>query len=281
LALRAWTSAGRRGHYHSVHLHRPGGIHLSSRRAPGFADIDAATFQLSPADAARKITARTRAIIAVHLFGQAAPMAETSAPGPATRPRPGGGLRPGHWGRVRGKPVGQFGRWAASVFIRPRSWGGRRRRHGGDGRGTAGPQVAHVRVHGIARRYYHELHGYNSRLDELQAAILRVKLPHLRRWNERRAEIARRYTAGLRGLPLQLPVTAAGNTHVFHVYAILSEQRDALQEFLAARGVGTLIYYPQPLHLQKVYAGLGFREGDFPVAEEVSRKILPLPMYPN
>jgi dTDP-4-amino-4,6-dideoxygalactose transaminase len=115
----------------------------------------------------------------------------------------------------------------------------------------------------------------------LQAAILRVKLPHLRRWNDRRAEIARRYTAGLQGLPVQLPITAAGNTHVFHVYAILSQQRDALQEYLAANGIGTLIYYPQPLHLQKVYAGLGFRLGDFPVAEQTSRQILPLPMYPE
>jgi dTDP-4-amino-4,6-dideoxygalactose transaminase len=103
----------------------------------------------------------------------------------------------------------------------------------------------------------------------------------LRRWNDRRAEIARRYTAGLQGLPVQLPITAAGNTHVFHVYAILSQQRDALQEYLAANGIGTLIYYPQPLHLQKVYAGLGFRLGDFPVAEQTSRQILPLPMYPE
>jgi len=247
-----------------------------------FADIDAATFQLSPADAARKITARTRAIIAVHLFGQAAPMAELQ---PLAQQH---GLAlvedcaQAIGAECGGKPVGQFGRLGCFSFYPTKNLGA-----AGDagmvvtGEEPLARKLRMLRVHGIARRYYHELHGYNSRLDELQAAILRVKLPHLRRWNERRAEIARRYTAGLRGLPLQLPVTAAGNTHVFHVYAILSEQRDALQEFLAARGVGTLIYYPQPLHLQKVYAGLGFREGDFPVAEEVSRKILPLPMYPE
>jgi len=114
-----------------------------------------------------------------------------------------------------------------------------------------------LRVHGIARRYFHELHGYNSRLDELQAAILRVKLPHLRQWNERRAENRPPLHRRPADMPLQLPVTAPDNTHVYHVYAILCQQRDALQEFLAARGVETLIYYPQPLHLQKVYAGLG------------------------
>ena len=138
-----------------------------------------------------------------------------------------------------------------------------------------------LRVHGIERRYFHDLHGYNSRLDELQAAILRVKLPHLNRWNARRAEIAARYTRGLAGLPLDLPVTAPGNGHVFHVYAVLTPQRDLLQQHLAGGGVPTIIYYPQPLHLQKVYADLGLRAGDFPVAEAVSQNILPLPMYPE
>jgi dTDP-4-amino-4,6-dideoxygalactose transaminase len=181
-----------------------------------------------------------------------------------------------------GKPVGQFGRLGCFSFYPTKNLGAC-----GDGgmvvtnEEPLARKLRMLRVHGIARRYYHELHGYNSRLDELQAAILRVKLPHLRQWNERRAEIARRYTAGLRDMPLQLPVTAPGNTHVYHVYAILCQQRDALQEFLAARGVETLIYYPQPLHLQKVYAGLGFRDGDFPVAEKISRRILPLPIYPE
>jgi len=247
-----------------------------------FADIDGATFQISPVDAARKITSRTRAIIPVHLFGQAAPLA---------------GLQPlaqqhglalvedcaqAIGAACAGKPVGQFGRLGCFSFYPTKNLGA-----GGDGGMVVTSEEAlarklrMLRVHGIARRYYHELHGYNSRLDELQAAILRVKLPHLRRWNERRAEIARRYTAGLRGLPLRLPVTAAGNTHVFHVYAILSQERDALLEFLAGHGVGTIIYYPQPLHLQRVYADLGFRAGDFPVAEQISRQILPLPIYPE
>jgi hypothetical protein len=138
-----------------------------------------------------------------------------------------------------------------------------------------------LRVHGIERRYYHDLHGYNSRLDELQAVILRVKLPHLPAWNVRRAAVAARYSAGLAGLPLELPVTAPGNLHVYHVYAVLTDARDALQAHLAAEGIPTLIYYPLPLHLQKLYANEGWKEGDFPAAESVSRRILPLPMYPE
>jgi dTDP-4-amino-4,6-dideoxygalactose transaminase len=138
-----------------------------------------------------------------------------------------------------------------------------------------------LRVHGIERRYYHDLHGYNPRLDELQAVILRVKLPHLPAWNVRRAAVAARYSAGLAGLPLELPVTAPGNLHVYHVYAVLTDARDALQAHLAAEGIPTLIYYPLPLHLQKLYANEGWKEGDFPAAESVSRRILPLPMYPE
>ena len=138
-----------------------------------------------------------------------------------------------------------------------------------------------LRVHGIEKRYHHDLHGFNSRLDELQAAILRVKLPHLSAWNARRGEIAAQYTAGLADLPVQLPAAATGNTHIWHVFALLTDQRDALQAHLTAHGVPTLIYYPVPLHLQKCYADQGWRAGDYPVAEDVSRRILPLPMYPE
>ena len=138
-----------------------------------------------------------------------------------------------------------------------------------------------LRVHGIERRYYHELHGFNTRLDELQAAILRVKLTRLTQWNQRRQEIAGLYTSGLRNLPFELPEATKTGSHVYHVYALLTDRRDELQAHLAARGVPTLIYYPLPLHLQKVYADLGYKSGDFPVAEAVSRRILPLPMYPE
>ncbi len=138
-----------------------------------------------------------------------------------------------------------------------------------------------LRVHGIERRYYHDLHGYNSRLDEMQAAVLRVKLPHLGNWTARRGEVAARYDAGLAGLPLELPVVAPGNASCWHVYAVQWDDRDGLKAHLEKNGVPTLIYYPLPLHLQQCYAGEGWKEGDYPVAERVSRRILPLPMYPE
>jgi dTDP-4-amino-4,6-dideoxygalactose transaminase len=181
-----------------------------------------------------------------------------------------------------GLPTGGFGALGCFSFYPTKNLGA----HGDGGMivtrdAALDKKLRMLRVHGTERRYYHDLHGYNSRLDEIQAAMLRVKLPRLAAWNQRRDQIARRYNAGLAGLPLERPQTAPGNTHVFHVYAVLTDSRDALQAHLAQHGVATLIYYPKPLHLQTVYAGLGFREGDFPVAESVSKRILPLPMYPE
>jgi dTDP-4-amino-4,6-dideoxygalactose transaminase len=247
-----------------------------------FADIDPHTFNLDPAAVAGKITPRTKAIIPVHLFGQAAPMKELRA---LAEPR---GLAlvedcaQAIGAKYHGQPVGGFGRLACFSFYPTKNLGA-----AGDGGMVVtndeplAKKLRMLRVHGVERRYFHDLHGCNSRLDELQAAILRVKLPHLDRWNARRAALARRYDTALAGLPIERPVTAHGNTHVFHVYALLADRRDALQQFLAERGVPTIIYYPRPLHLQKVYEGLDWREGDFPVAEAVSRCILPLPMYPE
>jgi dTDP-4-amino-4,6-dideoxygalactose transaminase len=247
-----------------------------------FADIDAATFNIDPAEVARKITERTKAIIPVHLFGQAAPLDALRA---VAEPR---GIKiiedcaQAVGALYNNQPVGSCGAISCFSFYPTKNLGA-------DGDGgmvmTSDNALAHklrmLRVHGIEKRYYHDLHGYNSRLDELQAAILRVKLRHLDKWNARRAEIALRYDAGLEGLPLQRPVTTAGNTHVFHVYAIQTEQRDALQKHLHDAGIPTIIYYPVPLHRQRVYASLGHRDDDFPVAEKLSRQILPLPIYPE
>src|SRR5437870_2594194 len=234
-----------------------------------FAVIDPRTFDLDPTEVAKKITTRTKAVIPVHLFGQAAPMKELMA---LAAPR---GIHvvedcaQAIGAACHGNPVGSFGRLACFSFYPTKNLGA-------DGDGgmvvtsdeTLAKKLRMLRVHGIERRYHHDLHGYNSRLDEIQAAILRVKLPHLNAWNQRRRQIAERYGAGLAGLPLELPATAANNTHVYHVYAVLSDRRDALQQFLDERGVPTIIYYPKPLHLQQVYRDLGYHEEDFPVAEE-------------
>jgi len=247
-----------------------------------FADIDPHTFQIDPKDIARKITPRTKAIIPVHLFGQPAPLDKIMA---LAQPR---GIHivedcaQAIGARFNGKPVGSFGALGCLSFYPTKNLGA-----DGDGGmivtadGALAKRLKMLRVHGIERRYYHDLHGFNSRLDEIQAAILRVKLPHLDAWNARRAAIAQRYTNGLAGLPVQTPALVPGGTHVFHVYAILCDQRDALQKRLTDNGIASLIYYPLPLHQQKCYADLGFKAGEFPVAEAVSRRILPLPIFPE
>jgi dTDP-4-amino-4,6-dideoxygalactose transaminase len=246
-----------------------------------FADIDRHTFNIDAGDIARRITSRTKAIIPVYLFGllhDPQPVLQLAAPR---------GIQviedcAQSVGATRAaKKAGAFGRLGCFSFYPTKNLGA-----AGDGgmvvtddEGLA-RKLKMLRVHGIERRYFHELHGQNSRLDEVQAAILRVKLQRLNAWNERRRNIAGRYSKGLAGLPLTLPGPIDAS-HVFHVYAVLAEQRDALQKFLAERGVPTIIYYPQPLHLQKLYAEIGWRAGDFPVAEEIAQKILPLPMYPE
>jgi dTDP-4-amino-4,6-dideoxygalactose transaminase len=247
-----------------------------------FTDIDPRTFNLAAADVARHLTPRTKAILPVHLFGQAASLRELLA---LAEPR---GLpvvedcAQAIGATWEGRPLGGIGQLGCFSFYPTKNLGA-------DGDGgmivTRDESLAHrlrmLRVHGIERRYYHDLHGFNSRLDELQATILRVKLARLKAWNDRRAAIAQRYSDGLRGLPVETPFTAPGNHHVFHVYALVTDRRDALQQHLAAHGIPTIIYYPLPLHLQKVYADLGFQAGQFPVAEAISRRILPLPIYPE
>jgi dTDP-4-amino-4,6-dideoxygalactose transaminase len=247
-----------------------------------FADIDPRTFEIDPAEVAKKITSKTKAIIPVHLFGQAAPLDELFA---LAKPK---GIHiiedcaQAIGATYRGKPVGSHGALGCFSFYPTKNLGA-------DGDGgmlvtndeSLAKKLKMLRVHGIERRYFHDLHGYNSRLDELQAAILRVKLPHLNKWNARRAEIAAAYTKGLQGLPVEFPVTANGNNHIFHVYALLTDRRDALHKHLADNGVPCLIYYPQPLHLQKVYETHGWKRGDYPVSEKTSERILPLPMYPE
>jgi dTDP-4-amino-4,6-dideoxygalactose transaminase len=245
-----------------------------------FADIDPRTFNLNPAEVQRKVTPRTKAIIPVHLFGQAAPMRELKALSASREIHLIEDCAQTIGAEYFGQPVGGLGQLGCFSFYPTKNLGAM-----GDGGMVVtsdealAKRLRMLRMHGIERRYIHELHGYNSRLDELQAAILRVKLKHLAIWNARRVEIAAQYAAGLAQLPLQLPQTAPGNAHVYHVFAVLTERRDALQQFLANRGVPTLIYYPEPLHLQRVYADLGGRAGDYPVAENVARSILPLPMH--
>jgi len=152
---------------------------------------------------------------------------------------------------------------------------------------TDDDDVAHrvrmLRDHGQAQKYYHDLEGYNGRLDSIQAGILQIKLRHLTAWNQQRRECARRYQEllGSAGPELCLPHEPSWAKAVYHLYVIRVQKRDALQKHLTEAGIGTGIHYPIPLHLQKAYANLGYRKGDFPVCEGAAAAILSLPMYPG
>jgi dTDP-4-amino-4,6-dideoxygalactose transaminase len=138
-----------------------------------------------------------------------------------------------------------------------------------------------LRRQGGKAKYYHEVLGFNSRLDALQAAILRVKLRHLDSWNEARREVARRYNELLADLLVTTPDESPDVYHVYHQYTVRAPQRDALQAFLKQRGIGSMIYYPLPLHRQKLYSGLGNAEVSLPHAEQAAQEVLSLPMYPE
>jgi dTDP-4-amino-4,6-dideoxygalactose transaminase len=253
---------------------------------PVFADIDPITYNLDPAQVEAKITDRTRAIMAVHLFGQCAemealrqvadrhglPIIEDAAQAIGAEYR---GKRAGTMGAVGcfsfypSKNLGAFG--DAGMIVTDDA--------------ALAARMTCLRVHGMEPKYYHKYMGWNARLDALQAAILRVKLPHLDRWTAARQEAARRYDIliGQHGLGqfLQRPVTAPGRRHVFNQYVVrvAGGLRDALVQYLKAERIGCEIYYPVPLHRQPCLAYLGYREGDFPVSEEACRGVLALPMF--
>jgi len=261
---------------------------------PRFADIDPATFNLDPERAEAAITPRTKAIMPVHLFGQCAamdafvdlgerhgiPVVEDAAQALGATYRSERSGKEHHAGAV-----GQLGCYS---FFPTKNLGGF-----GDGGMVVtndkalAEKVRLLRVHGGQQMYHHRWVGWNSRLDALQAAVLRVKLPHLDAWSEGRATNAARYDRWFResGVTdagrVQLPQRTAQSTHIFNQYTIRVERRDALREHLKQRGIGHSVYYPVPLHLQECFAELGYGEGDFPEAERACREVLALPIFPE
>jgi dTDP-4-amino-4,6-dideoxygalactose transaminase len=230
---------------------------------------------------------RTRAVIPVHLFGQMAPMDELNA---LARERGAfvledaaqaiGATQMFGGSRVAAGAAGGAG---AFSFFPTKNLGGF-----GDGGmiSTSDPpladKVGKLRVHGGRQMYHHEMVGTNSRLDALQAAVLRVKLPHLADWTARRVENARRYEALLGDVEgVVLPTTLPGNTHVYNQYTIRAYRRDDLRAHLGSKGIGSGIYYPVPLHLQACFSELGGRVGDFPVSERACEEVLSLPIFPE
>jgi dTDP-4-amino-4,6-dideoxygalactose transaminase len=241
------------------------------------------TSNIDPSLVESAVTPRTRAIMPVHLYGQCADMT------PLMEIAERRGLKvledaaQAHGATCEGRRAGGLGHAAAWSFYPTKNLGA-----AGDGGAvtTDDPQLADrlrlLRNYGSRVKYYNEVQGTNSRLDELQAALLRVKLAHLEDWNTRRAETAQRYLEGLAGVDrLQLPTVAKGQQPVWHVFAVHHPDRDALQAALRERGVGTLIFYPVPPHLSDAYAAAGYASGAFPLAEELAATTLGLPIGPQ
>ena len=249
---------------------------------PVYVDIDDATFNLNPGLVEKAITPRTKAIMPVHLYGQPfdvdpilaisrkhkLPLIEDAAQA--------------HGAKYKGKSVGTFGEISCFSFYPGKNLGAC-----GEGGALVTNNSAFdkraraLREHGSSVRYYHDEIGYNYRMEGIQGAVLDVKLRHLDKWTNERRRVAHRYHELLAGTPLQLPREAGYVESVYHLYVVRHPRRDELKKHLETNGVGCAIHYPIPLHLQKAYAHLGCKAGDFPVAEKAARECLSLPIYPE
>lgn len=244
-------------------------------------DTDPATYTLDPSRLAAAFTARTKAVIPVHLYGLPADidaiLAISAQHGVAVIED----AAQAHGARSRGRRIGGHGAAAAWSFYPGKNLGA----FGDAGAVTTNDsglaaQLRLLRNYGSSVKYVHEVQGRNSRLDPIQAALLRVKLAHLDAWNARRQMIAQRYLTELAGTSVTLPVVPAWAESVWHLFCVRHPRRDALQEAVRAAGVETLIHYPIPPHLQAAYAGLGITKGTFPVAEGTASTVLSLPIGP-
>src|SRR5207302_6791163 len=258
---------------------------LYANARPILVDVDEKTMLIDPAAVAAAITPRTKAIIPVHLYGRTVdlkPLKQLAQDRNITIIEDAAqahgaflddGKRAGSGGRVYcfsfycSKNLGAYGE-AGSITTN-------------DDR--LAEELRALREHGQSTRYYHPVVGYNARLDEIQAAILRIKLRKLPEWNARRREIARIYDRLLQGTGIRVPQIPPGERHVFYVYCIRvpGGRRDALRGFLADRGIGTQIHYPVPIHLQQSAEFLGYRKGDLPITERFADEVLSIPMYPE
>ena len=242
-----------------------------------------ATYNLDPALVEAAITPRTRAIIAVHLYGQPADMEPLRALAGRHGLKLVEDAAQAHGARCHGRRTGSLGDAAAFSFYPGKNLGAL-----GDGGGIVTDDAAldgivrTYRNYGSQKKYHNLVQGFNSRLDELQAAFLAVKLATLDEDNAARRAVAARYDELLAGIDgLTLPVVPAWAEPVWHLYVVRHARRDALAERLAQAGIGTIVHYPIPPHLQQAYAELGFREGDFPIAERIHREVLSLPVAPG
>lgn len=250
---------------------------------PVFAEPDSSTFNIDPLRIEEKITSRTKVILPVHLYGQACEMDAIMAIAQKHQLLVVEDNAQAQGALCNGKKTGSFGALNATSFYPGKNLGAL-----GDAGAVTSDDAALIEAvrilgnYGSQKKYYNSTRGVNSRLDELQAAFLNVKLKHLDAWNSARQRIAARYSTALAGTgDLLLPQVAKQVTSVWHQYVIRTSQRDQLIDHLAKAGIGTMIHYPVPPHLQEAYSDLGLKKGAFPIAEAMAATCLSLPIYPS
>jgi dTDP-4-amino-4,6-dideoxygalactose transaminase len=247
---------------------------------PVFVDIDPETYLMDVSQIEAKITPQTKALLPVHLYGQIADMDAVSKLASKYHLRVIEDACQAHGAEYKGRKAGSLGDAAAFSFYYSKNLGA----YGEGGFITTSNadldrRIRMIRDHGSERRYYHDLVGMNSRLDEIQAVVLRAKLHHLNEWNQQRRSHADLYNKLLQGMPVITPIENPGNKHIYHLYVIRAPRRDELQPWLKERGIFTGIHYPVPTHLQPAMQSLGYQPTDFPITEKIVSEILSLPMF--
>lgn len=244
------------------------------------ADVDLLTFNMDPEKIEPLVTERTKAIMPVHLYGRACPMDSVMAAAERHGLYVVEDCAQAHGARYKGKRVGTFGNAAGFSFYPGKNLGAL-----GDAGGVVtddeelAGKIRALGNYGSRQKYHHVYQGHNSRLDEMQAAFLSAKLPLLDKMNQERRRIAGRYLAEIHNPEIILPYVSEEAEPVWHIFAIRCRRREDVEKYLNERGIGTNRHYPVPIHLQEAYGILGYREGDFPAAEEISRTQISIPMY--
>lgn len=250
---------------------------------PIFVEPNVHTYNIDPSKIEVAITSKTKAIMPVHLYGQACEMQQIMDIAKKYHLFVIEDNAQSQGATYNGKITGSWGHLNGTSFYPGKNLGAL----GDSGAVTTdsdalAKKIKVLRNYGSQKKYYNEVIGHNMRLDELQAALLSVKLKYLKDWTAQRQQIASWYDEALQGVgDLVLPTIATGATHVYHLYVIRTKKRDALQNYLNENGIGTLIHYPIPPHLQEAYKHLGYKKGDFPIAEELAETALSLPLWPG
>ncbi|WP_391346152.1 DegT/DnrJ/EryC1/StrS family aminotransferase [Azospirillum sp. A23] len=254
---------------------------VAAGAVPRFVDIDPATGLMDVGALTDALTEQTRAVVPVHLYGQCVDMSQLIAVARRHGLKVVEDCAQSHGATHHGRRCGALADASAFSFYPTKNLGA----YGDGGLVTTdddevASRLRRLRVYGMESTYFAEEHGYNCRLDEVQAAILSVKLAHLDTQNAQRQALARFYDEALADTSLQCPVVSPGNEHVYHLYVVRHPERDRIMHTLKAQGINLAIHYPHPIHVMPAYRSLGYREGDLPVTEAAAKEVFSLPLYP-